>query len=434
MPSRPGYVWPILIVALSLIGMVTGVLSTLDHLTYMTAGGGKGFCSAFSETACAWAHTSPAAELLGVPISLWGVGFYFGFAAHAPGIWNAIRRKSQGTGPWAPLFLTLSAAGAVAYSIHLAYLLLTAGGSCPFCFVLYGVNSGLLAVSMAWAWPVIRNHGLWKTAATKNLLPGLSFFSMAGLAFFPASEWYKAELADIESIEAREDRPVDAAGHPGDTTHFHMPVLSDDVPSKGSQTAPATLIEFSDFECSYCAAMHRVISTLYAHVGADRLRVRFVNFPLDNSCNCYVTACLHETACLAARAAICAQRGGAFWEFADMSFTNRRQHDRDDLIGYAIKVGLDEAAFESCLESAETTEALLDDIETAHDAGVKATPTVVVNGLKFEGLMPLDRLQETLDRSEVCACDLAAEYCNSDGDLRPSSCDMEVVDRPSSCD
>ncbi|NOZ02439.1 MAG: thioredoxin domain-containing protein, partial [Deltaproteobacteria bacterium] len=116
------------------------------------------------------------------------------------------------------------------------------------------------------------------------------------------------------------------------------------------------------------------------------------------------------------------------------SFENRKRHTREDLVGYAVEVGLDRAAFEKCLDSEQTAAELAEDIEIAHKVRVKATPTIVVNGVKFEGLMPLDRLQQSLDRSEVCACDLKTEFCEEREGEKPASCDMEVVGGPPSCE
>ncbi|MBL6974402.1 MAG: thioredoxin domain-containing protein [Deltaproteobacteria bacterium] len=425
MTTRRGWWWPLLVLALSGVGLMVAALSTQDHVTYVTSGGGKSFCAALTDTACQGAHSNAAAEIGGVPISLLGLSFYFGAAVLTLLALLVGRRESYGFLRAWPALLSMAAAAGVGYSVFLASVLIAENDWCPFCVAMYGVNGGLLLVSLSWAWPGLRRPSIPSLA----LCAGTLILAMVAAAM-PAVAWYGTKVdVPMAADTVANDKVVFDSG----TRRFQLPPLPDSLPSKGLSAAPATIIEFSDFECRYCATMHRVISTLFAQVGAERLRVRFVNFPLDNACNCYVSVCVHETACLAARAAICAQRADRFWEYADVSFANRRKHRREDLLGYARDLGLDPAAFGDCLDSDETTRTLQEDIELAHRVGVKATPTVVVNGVKFEGIMPLDRLQESLDRSEVCACDLAAEFCERHGNEKPSSCELEVVGGPPAC-
>lgn len=408
-----------------MLGAGVSVLSTLDHLTFISAGSGTGFCAAIADSACQGAHTSPAAEILGIPISLLGIAFYFGTVVLAILSRLTGRRAARSFLIWGPTLLAAVSAASVGYSVYLASLLVAAEDWCPFCVTLYGVNLGLLATALAWAWP-----GLQRPSISGIARCALILVLAGSLAAAPAFAWYDSELAAAKAV--LETSVEETAAQ--QIQHFNLPNLPERLPSKGHVGAPATIIEFSDFECPYCAEMHRILSTLFAHAGPGRLRVRFVNFPLDNKCNCYVSACVHETACLAARAAICAEKGGAFWAFAERSFENRRRHQREDLLRYAVEAGLDGTAFDTCLDSDETTQSLLNDIELAHSVGVEATPTLVINGVKFEGLMPLDRLQQSLDRSEVCACDLAAEFCAKHGNEPAPSCEMEVVDGPPSCE
>jgi protein-disulfide isomerase len=76
-------------------------------------------------------------------------------------------------------------------------------------------------------------------------------------------------------------------------------VLPDRIPSKGAPSAAGDLVEFSDLECPHCRTMHRTVSSLFEERGPGRLRVRFVNYPLDKACNPHVARSLHPTACLA---------------------------------------------------------------------------------------------------------------------------------------
>jgi protein-disulfide isomerase len=152
--------------------------------------------------------------------------------------------------------------------------------------------------------------------------------------------------------------------------------------------------------------MHESVSELSSRVGEQKLRVRFVNFPLDTACNCHVRVCLHKTACMAARASICAQGQGKFWEYAELAFANRNSHGREDVVRFAGDLGMDAVRFERCLDSAETAAALAEDIEIAASAGVTATPTTLVNGVKYEGALSFQDLMGILEHTAMCSCDL----------------------------
>jgi protein-disulfide isomerase len=144
-----------------------------------------------------------------------------------------------------------------------------------------------------------------------------------------------------------------------------------------------------------------------------------------------VAVCLHRTACLAARGGICAAAEGRFWEYADACYADRTHHQRADLVAIARGIGLDPDRFDACLDAPSTASALAEDIEIAHSVGVRATPTIVLNGVKFEGAIDLPRLTELLDRTEVCSCDLSTEACACDHDRADCECGTQVVGRDS---
>jgi protein-disulfide isomerase len=409
--------FPTALCALAALGAAVSVLSTLDHLDYKRSGGdSKGFCAAIVDSGCASAHSSAAAEILGVPISLAGAAWYLAAALLAVAAGLALRRPSdrgwRRLAAGAPVLLLAAGVGSLAYSAWLASVLVRLGQVCPFCAALYAVNAGMTAVAAAWAWPVVRRPA---QALRQAVAPGVAaavLFS-AGLA-----AGYAAYLGALAAPDPPPSPGV--AVDPG--TDLSLP---DRVPSRGDAAAPATLIEVSDLECPFCAQMHETISQLLAR-RPDRLRVRFVNFPLDTACNCHVSVCLHQTACLASRGAICAGRQGRFWDFADRCYANPGRHTRGDLLGYAAGLGLDRAAFGACLDDPATAGDLADDVALGHRMGVRATPTILLNGVRFEGALDLSRLEELLDKTAVCSCELGPEACSCDGGGQDCACGEPV--------
>jgi len=115
------------------------------------------------------------------------------------------------------------------------------------------------------------------------------------------------------------------------------------APSLGSEDAPLTLIEFSDYQCPYCA--RHVTNTLpelkAKFVETGKVKYVFLDFPLRN----------HTLAPKAGEAAHCAGEQGKYWEMHDQLFSNRTKLQPADLKAHASAIGLNRAAFDECLDS-----------------------------------------------------------------------------------
>ena len=115
------------------------------------------------------------------------------------------------------------------------------------------------------------------------------------------------------------------------------------APTLGAEDAPLTLIEFSDYQCPYCA--RHVDNTLpelkEKFVETGRVKYVFMDFPLRN----------HAQAPKASEAAHCAGEQDKYWEMHDELFANRSKLQVSDLKAHAAAIGLDTAAFNDCLDS-----------------------------------------------------------------------------------
>jgi protein-disulfide isomerase len=140
----------------------------------------------------------------------------------------------------------------------------------------------------------------------------------------------------------------------------------------GPVDAPVQIVEFGDFGCPSCRAWHNagIQEQLLANFG-EQISFEFRHFPV-------ITAQSPQ----AAEAAQCAAEQGAFWEYHDFIYEQTRQNalSRTDLESYAAAVGLDEAAFESCLDSGRFKEFVQRDLRAAQSAGARGTPTFLING------------------------------------------------------
>jgi protein-disulfide isomerase len=175
-----------------------------------------------------------------------------------------------------------------------------------------------------------------------------------------------------------------------------------DAPTKGPADAKVQIVEFSDFECPYCAkfvtqTMPQILSTY-----GDKVLFAFRNYPLPAS--------MHPYAQKAAEASECANDQGKFWEYHDLLFQNQSQLSAlvqadptngvnqvaDQLKQYAASLSLDTAKFNQCLDSGADAEKVSSDASAMTEALTKAgvtrfgTPSFFINGKFISGAYPFD--------------------------------------------
>lgn len=110
-------------------------------------------------------------------------------------------------------------------------------------------------------------------------------------------------------------------------------------------------------------------------LGKDKASVVFKHFPLS----------FHKHAQLAAEASMAAHVQGKFWEYAALLFANQQKLDRVDLESYASQLSLDMRRFKEALDTGLFKERVKEDMTLCQKAGVQGTPTIFVNGRKYEG-------------------------------------------------
>jgi protein-disulfide isomerase len=156
--------------------------------------------------------------------------------------------------------------------------------------------------------------------------------------------------------------------------------------SKGPQEAPVTIVEFSDFQCPYCARVAPAVKKLQETYG-DRLRVVFRNYPLP----------IHPNAPKAAEAALCARDQGKFWEMHDKLFGNQQKLQVADLKATAAELGLDPEVFGQCLDTGRHEASWRADQGQGTAYGVSGTPAFFINGRFLGGAQPYENFAEVVD-------------------------------------
>ena len=157
-------------------------------------------------------------------------------------------------------------------------------------------------------------------------------------------------------------------------------------PSRGDQKAPVTLVEFSDYECPYCATTQPTLKRVLEQY-PGKVRLVFLDFPLS----------IHPSAPKAAEAALCAGEQGRYWEMHDRLFANQKALGTDSLKAHARALALDPIAFDKCLDSGRMAPVIEANKKTGESSGVNSTPYFFVNGRPLSGAQPYERFRELVD-------------------------------------
>ena len=170
--------------------------------------------------------------------------------------------------------------------------------------------------------------------------------------------------------------------------------VSDDDHIRGNPNASVSVIEFSDFECPFCARLHPTLARLVEE--NDDVNWVYRHFPLTS---------IHTRALAAAHASECvAELAGndAFWDFTDAVFDNQRSLGTSLYEELAGNLGITAEALQSCTKEGRHVDAVRDDLREAQKTGGQGTPyAIVVNdrgeALPFSGALGYDTILQIVD-------------------------------------
>ena len=168
-----------------------------------------------------------------------------------------------------------------------------------------------------------------------------------------------------------------------------LPVQSisvDDDPVRGNANAPVTIVEFTDFQCSSCAAMQPILEEVLKAYG-PKVKLVVRDFPLA----------MHANARKAAEAANAAHAQGKFFEYTALLFKRQNALDVPSLKKYASELGLDRVRFDAALDGGKYAAEVKHDIDDGELYGVDSTPAIFVNGIALRE-MSIEALRALIDR------------------------------------
>jgi protein-disulfide isomerase len=160
-----------------------------------------------------------------------------------------------------------------------------------------------------------------------------------------------------------------AARRPAGWEKVDAVLAPEDSPQLGAIDARLVLIEFSDYQCPFCARHYTDTFRQLEHdyIAAGKLRYVVAEFPLTQ---------MHPLALQAAVAARCAKDQGRFWEMHGRLFENQRQ--LEPWSAHAAALGLDAGAFQACMDSGRHAEAIQHNAAAAQQGGIASTPTFLL--------------------------------------------------------
>ena len=167
------------------------------------------------------------------------------------------------------------------------------------------------------------------------------------------------------------------------------------APSFGDPQAPVVIVEFTDFECPFCARANTTVKQLIEN-NPGKVRLVFKHNPLS----------FHKNAQLAHQAAEAASLQGKFWEYYQLLFDNQKALTREHLLNYARQLDLNMDAFEKDLDSDIVKNRVTADLNQGTSVQVKGTPHFFINGTRFSGAQPLEEFQKALNKE----LDIAKAY------------------------
>ena len=155
----------------------------------------------------------------------------------------------------------------------------------------------------------------------------------------------------------------------------------------GPDGAPASLVEYGDYQCPYCAAADPMAKVLIARLGSQ-LQYVFRHFPLST---------IHPMAELAAEAAEAAAAQGRFWEMHEALFANQEQLGPELFAAAAQTLGLDVQRFGRELGERVYRDRVQQDFMSGVRSGVNGTPTFFINGVRYDEPVEVDSLAAALE-------------------------------------
>ncbi len=226
-----------------------------------------------------------------------------------------------------------------------------------------------------------------------------SVIVIAGVAtlFFSSSATSNSNLLEAGAGAQNTDKRA------GDIMTMLLSPTTEDAPALGSDSAKVTIVEFGDYQCTWCHRWHESTKdTLLAnYVETGKARFLFKDFPINDLSD--------RASSLAAEASYCAADQGKYWEYHDELYANWNGENtgwvtKASLNAFAANVGIQGESFSECLDSGRHSELVRQNYNLAVAIGLDATPSFIVlyegeTPKLLRGAHPYSTFQQVIDEA-----------------------------------
>jgi protein-disulfide isomerase len=236
----------------------------------------------------------------------------------------------------------------------------------------------------------------------------IGFIVAVGIAAFFAGMYFsnmnsnQISQEDLDDAIAKLELKILQNRLPTNQPSEPVKISADDDPIIGDPNAPITIIEFSDFQCPFCARFHvqTLPLLLDQYIEQGKVKLVFRDFPIQS---------IHPNALPASVAAECANEQGEFKAMHDMLFDNQKQWSDQETVDalsmfsqYATEIGLEQGTFDSCLTSGKYIEEIRNDLDDGRSYDVTGTPGFFVGNddigyVELKGAQPFESFKKIID-------------------------------------
>ena len=167
-------------------------------------------------------------------------------------------------------------------------------------------------------------------------------------------------------------------------------IIKDGSPTLGDLDAPITMVEWGDYQCTFCYRFHQTTlqQIMTSHVDTNKVKIIFKDFPLNG-----------QDSVLAAEATHCAHEQEAYWEYHDTLYHNWGGERTgwitlEALVMFAHMTNLNLEEFGRCMDEDTYTDNVNNVYKSSKMIGIDATPSFMIfndkNIIKIVGNQPLE--------------------------------------------
>ena len=394
--------WLIIVFALSGLGICLHLFSL--HMAMLMGEMKTGaLCGAGNGLGCHAVTSGSYNSMLGISLASWGTLFFT--VLGLLGVGGLIFRKDCGRAFLRWAFILVSAG--FVFDLYLAYLMVfKIKAICWVCVSTYAVNLILviLLASQVWQEPKPR-------VSLRTIFPGTRVEQSAGSYYKEVVKAMLCAAALLATVVVlggshflsqsltKDDRARLSRIVQGLAQQKPINVSAANRPAMGADNPRVLVVEYSDFKCPFCSQASKFVK-LSAKDTQEFARFVFRNYPLDKRCNRRLSSNMHPGACLLAESAACADEQDKFWEYHDVAFETKGTVSQDVVLDIAADIGLDLGAFEDCMNNRRGLKVVVEDINDAINAGIRSTPTLIINGRIMRGVPKPWMLNEILRYAE----------------------------------